>query len=158
MKRRTSDLREWWGRCHWQENSETKTVSPCHRRTWKNIFSFWIFMNIFSSMQTQDGFLWTFLALWKHNIKRIWRLSPNNQFAKWKERNASMTHIYMIWRYFLFMEYIQPLEMCKKERQGNCSLSGACSVVQDRRKGRKRNRRRRREDRRRKTWKRRRRR
>ena len=88
MKRITPDLREWWGRCHWQENSEAKTVSPCHRRTWKNIFSFWIFMNIFSSMQTQNGFLWTFLALWKHNIKRIWRLWwlwPKNHFAKWKE-------------------------------------------------------------------------
>lgn len=103
MKRRTPDLREWWGRCHWQENSEAKTVSPCHRRTWKNIFSFWIFMNIFSSMQTQNGFLWTFLALWKHNIKRIWRLWwlwPKNHFAKWKERNASMTQMYMIWNIF----------------------------------------------------------
>lgn len=48
------------------------------------------------------------------------------------------------------LEYIQPSEMFKKKRQGNCSLSGGCSVVQDSR--------RRREDRRRKTWKRRRRR
>ena len=96
----------------------------------------WIFMNIFSFMKTQH----------KKNMKALTKKSVCKMERKERKHD---TYMYMIWRYFLFMEYIHPLKMCKKERQGNCSLSGACSVVQDRR--------RRREDRRRKTWKRRRR-
>ena len=105
-------------------------------------------MNIFSFMKTQH----------KKNMKAMMNMTKKLVCKMERKERKHDAYMYMIWRYFLFMEYIHPLKMCKKERQGNCSLSGACSVVQDRRMRRKRNRRRRREDRRRKTWKRRRRR
>ena len=80
----------------------------------KIFFSFWIFMNIFSSMQTQDGSLWTLLALCKHNIKRIWR--PKSQFAKWKERNASMTHICIWFGDIFFLWNIFTLWKCVRRK------------------------------------------